>query len=113
MQLIQGKWELAAPAHWKAELCNVAWKAARFGRIGREDSDRVIARASALTIESVDVSELWQGALARALQFEQPPYDTLFIELAFRLDTNVASYDRRLRAKFPSIVRSPAEILAS
>ena len=39
-------------------------------------------------------------------------YDVLFVELAERLGVSVASYDQKLRARFPSRVRSPGDLLA-
>lgn len=112
-RLLAGKWELAAPSHWKAEFCNVVWKAVQFGRVGGEEIDAIINRATALPIESFDVAELWRGAVTRAVAASHPAYDTLFVELAIRLRTKVASFDGRLQRKFPSIVKRPGDILQS
>jgi predicted nucleic acid-binding protein len=110
IRLLAGKWDFAAPSHWKAEFCNVVWKAVQLKRIAAEEIDAIFSRAGALPIESVDVAELWRGAVTRAIAAGHPAYDTLFVELAIRLRTNVASFDRRLQRKFPSIVRSPGDI---
>jgi predicted nucleic acid-binding protein len=110
-RLLAGRWELLAPAHWKAELCNVVWKAARLGRLRLESVDGVLSLAEALPIASIDVAELWRGALGRAIEADHPAYDTLFVELAARLGTFVVSYDRRFRDRFPVLVRRPREIL--
>jgi predicted nucleic acid-binding protein len=113
VRLLAGKWDLAAPSHWKAEFSNVVWKAVQLKRIAAEEIDAILSRASALPIESVDVAELWRGAVTRAIVAGHPAYDTLFVELAIRLRTSVASFDRRLQRKFPSIVRNPTDILAA
>jgi predicted nucleic acid-binding protein len=112
-RLLAGKWELIAPAHWKAEFGNVVWKAVRLGRVAVEQIDAIINRVSALPIESVDVAELWRGAVMRAVAANHPTYDTLFVELAIRSRTSVASYDQQFQRKFPSVVRSPRDLLAS
>jgi predicted nucleic acid-binding protein len=110
-RLLAGNWEFAAPAHWKAEFCNVLWKAVLLQRVAAEKVATIVSRASLLPIESIDVAELWRGALMRAVHAGHPAYDTLFVELAIRLRTNVASFDQRLQRKFPSIVRRPGEFL--
>jgi predicted nucleic acid-binding protein len=71
-RLLTGTWELAAPAHWKAEFCNVPWKAVRLKRIAAEEIDEIVSRVSALPTESVDVAELWRGAAARAIVAGHP-----------------------------------------
>jgi predicted nucleic acid-binding protein len=110
-RLLAGKWDLTAPSHWKAEFCNVLWKAVRLRRIVAEEIDGIASRVSALPIDSVDIAELWRGAVARAVIAGHPAYDTLFVELAIRLRTVVASFDQRFQNRFPSLVRSPAAIL--
>ena len=110
-RLLGSAWELSAPSHWKAELCNVVWKAVRLGRMAPEQIDDLLGLAAALPIASVDVAELWRGAIARAVNGNHPAYDTLFVELAARLDTRVVSYDRQMKTRFPSLVMRPADAL--
>jgi predicted nucleic acid-binding protein len=110
-RLLAADWEFTAPAHWKAELCNVVWKAVLLHRLAAEEAATILSRAGYLPIESVDVGELWRGALMRAISAGHPAYDTLFVELAIRLRTKVASFDQRLQRKFPSIVRTPSDLL--
>jgi len=110
-RILAGKWNLAAPSHWKAELLNAVWKAVRFGRIHASVVDEIVDRFSALIVESVDVGKLWGKALARAIEAGHPAYDVLFVELAIRLDTHVASYDAALQRKFPHVVKTPSALL--
>jgi predicted nucleic acid-binding protein len=110
--VLVGRWDLAAPSHWKAELSNVVWKAVRLEQLDAANVDRVLTLAEAFPIRSVDVFELWRGAVGRAIAAEHPAYDTLFIELAIRLGTHVVSYDRQLRLRFPGHVRTPRRVLA-
>lgn len=111
-RLLGSKWEFAAPSHWKAEFCNVIWKAAQSGRVGAAEIDAILNRATALPIESVDVGELWR-AVTRAVATGHPAYDTLFVELAIRLRTKVASFNGQFQRKFPSIVKRPRDLLRS
>jgi predicted nucleic acid-binding protein len=99
-RLLAADWEFTAPAHWKAEFCNVVWKAALLQRLAAEEAATILSRASYLPIESVDVAELWRGALMRAISGGHSAYETLFVELAIRLRTNVASFDTRLQRSF-------------
>ncbi len=85
----------------------------RLERLEIEKVDRVLGLAEALPIAPVDVGELWRGAVARAIDADHPAYEALFVELAARFATYVASYDRRLRTLFPAHVRRPDEILAT
>jgi predicted nucleic acid-binding protein len=110
-RLLAGKWEFTAPAHWKAEFANVVWKAARLGRLAPERIDDVLSAAQSLPIAAVDVAELWRGAVARAVSSEHSPYDVLFVELAVRLGTCVASYDQQLRSRFQAYVKAPRDLL--
>ena len=65
-----------------------------------------------MPIETVDVGDLWSGALLRAVSSGHSPYDTLFVELAVRLGTSVASYDQQLQSRFKTHVGPPSEFLA-
>lgn len=100
-----------APSHWKAELANVVWKSVVFGGVGADRVGAILDAAESLSITSVDVSELWRGAVARAIASRHPAYDTLFVELAVREGAPLASYDRKLRRKFPTVVQSPSLLL--
>ena len=102
---------LLAPSHWKAELANVVWKAAVFHGLDRERCLDVLQLAESLPISSVDVAELWRGAVARAVAARHPAYDTLFVELAVREGAPLASYDAALRRRFPQVVRTPVTLL--
>ncbi len=100
-----------APSHWKAELASVVWKAVVNGWTDLDHGRDVLRAADRSPILSVDVGELWQGALARAVEARHSVYDTLFVELAVREAAVVASYDRSLRRRFPEFVLTPAAVL--
>jgi len=110
-RFLAGRWNLHAPAHWKAELSSVLWKAISLGRLNPDAVGDILDVAETLPIASIDVATLWRGAVARALAADHPAYDVLFVELAFRLNTQVASYDRGFQRRFRTQVRAPSEFL--
>ena len=112
VQLIRSSSELLVPSHFRAELGNVIWKSVVLGGYPADQIEALLAAAEALSITVVDVGELWRGALARAIAAKHPVYDTLFVELAVRESIPMASFDRPLRRRFPTIVKAPRELLA-
>ncbi|MCC6664529.1 MAG: type II toxin-antitoxin system VapC family toxin [Polyangiaceae bacterium] len=110
-RLLASASELLSPAHWKAELANVIWKSVVFAGNPPERLNEIFRVAESLPITSVEVSELWRGAVARAITSRQSVYDTLFVELALREGLPLASYDAPLRRKFPRVVALPKSLL--
>lgn len=102
---------LTAPSHWKAELASVVWKAVVLGALDPEQASEVLRKADLAPITSVDVSELWHGAMARGIAARHSTYDTLFVELAVREGVRMASYDETLQRKFRDVVLKPAVLL--
>jgi predicted nucleic acid-binding protein len=100
-----------APAHWKAELANVVWKATVFFGLDAGRIPDLLTAVEALPVTSVGVEELWRGGIARGVAHKQSAYDTLFVELAAREGIPMASYDAGLRRKFPAAVFTPAVLL--
>jgi len=109
--LLRGRRELVALASWEAELVNMVWLAARHAVIDGAEGLERLRLASTLGIRSVAPSTLWQGALARAVAHEHPAYDTLFVELAVREGTRLATFDERLLELFPRIACRPGELI--
>jgi predicted nucleic acid-binding protein len=103
--------ELLAPSHFRAELGNVIWKSITQGRYLADDAGALLDASDQLGITIVEVEQLWRGAVARAVAANHPVHDTLFVELAVRESTFVASFDEALCRRFPSVVRTPAALL--
>ena len=99
-----------APASWEAELVNVIWCTVRAGVIDSGEGLDRLRLARALDVESVPVRNLWDGALARATSRDHPAYDTLFVELAARTGTLLATFDRGLLTRFPEVARRPRDL---
>jgi hypothetical protein len=53
---------------------------------------------------------LWHGALAKAVSSGVAVYDTLFVELAIRENTLLATFDAKLLKSFPRIARRPGAV---
>jgi len=101
-----------APASWEIEFTNTVWLSVKAGVLDPEEALERLRLAAQLRITSVPVSELWQGSLSRAINSNHPAYDTVFVELAARLRCPLATFDRRVLAKFREIAVRPAALRA-
>jgi len=52
--------------------------------------------------------QLWRGGLVRSIRSRISPYDILFVELAFRRKTKLATFDAQLLQTFPDIAKPPS-----
>ena len=104
--------ELLAPALWEAEIVNALWMSVRAGVLTPDESIERLALASGLGIQSLPIRTLWAGALIRSLESGVAVYDTLFVELAEREGTFLATYDRKILQAYPGIARRPGEFAA-
>lgn len=84
-----------------AELANVFWQWSRRYELDPELTSELMEDAEALTDHVVTCESLWRPALALAIEHDHPVYDTLFVALARREQTRVATFDRRLLVQFP------------
>ena len=99
-----------APSPWEAEVVNALWGAFRAGVIEADEGLSRIERAGELGIVTVPVHDLWGGAFVLASAHDHPAYDTLYVELAQRLDVPLATFDDRLLEKFPDTAIRPGRI---
>lgn len=84
-----------------AELANVLWQWVRRHELDPALASELMEDAEALTDRVVTCESLWRPALDLAIEHAHPVYDTLFIALAQRVDTRVATFDRRMIERFP------------
>lgn len=106
-----GRYDLLAPASWRAELLSALWQAQRRRLCSLEDGLGLLEAAAGLLSSSISLEGLWREALAVAVNDDCSPYDTLFVVLAEREGCPLASFDAALRRTFPAIVRRPAELV--
>lgn len=103
--------EPLAPASWEAEITNVLWMAVRMGVINLPDALDKLRLADSLGVNSEPVSNLWEGALARAVSSGLAAYDTVFVELAVREGTRLATFDEKVLKAFPRVAKRPRALL--
>jgi len=84
-----------------AELANVFWQWVRRHELDPALASEMMEDAEALTDRVVTSESLWRPALDLAIEHAHPLCDTLFIALAQREDTRVATFDRRMLERFP------------
>src|SRR5437773_1438862 len=100
--------EVAAPASWQAEILSVLWMAVRTKVITSDESLTKLQAAARLGIQAIPVRQLWRGALIRSIRSGISPYDILFVELAIRRKTKLATFDAQLLQTFPDIAKPPS-----
>jgi len=84
-----------------AELANVFRQWVRRHELDPALASEMMEDAEGLTDRVVTSESLWRPALDLAIEHAHPVYDTLFIALAQREDTRVATFDRRMLERFP------------
>ena len=93
------------PDIFRAEIANVAWKAARRGELSAANATSAVSSITALRIPSISISELLPQALTIALACERTVYDSLYVVLAVTSNTYLITADERLAnslaARFP------------
>lgn len=102
--------KLTAPSSWQSELVNVLWLAVRQKVISESEAQNRLNFAATLSIHSVGVVDLWQGALRRSCTFNMSPYDMLFVELAEREGAPLATFDKDILKAFPSLAMHPGKL---
>lgn len=103
--------EAMAPALWEAELANVIWMAVRAGVLSLEEGNQRLGLAARLGIRSVPSRKLWHGALIRAAHSGVAAYDTLFVELAFREQLPLVTFDGKVLDLFSEIAKRPGAVI--
>jgi predicted nucleic acid-binding protein len=102
--------EAWAPALWEAELANAMWMAVRHKVLPVDEAAKRLTLADGLGVRTVANRTLWQGALVRAHETSVAVYDTLFVELALRLQVPLATFDGGLLRAFPTIAVRPGTL---
>ncbi|MCE2967316.1 MAG: type II toxin-antitoxin system VapC family toxin [Phycisphaerales bacterium] len=95
---------ILVPKLWRIEVANVLCVAERRGRIDRRDAAAFLEMLTVLPIED-DASDA--AAVNRALELARiaqlSVYDAMYLELAVRSGTPLATADRRLAAAAASL----------
>jgi len=105
----RGVGAVCAPASWEAEVMNALWLAVRAKVLPEEEALSRLRTCAQLGIVSIAVRGLWEGALTRAVLSGHPPYDVVYVELAFRLMLPLVTFDRALLKRFPETAIRPRD----
>jgi predicted nucleic acid-binding protein len=81
----------------------------RSGAISREHGLELLEVVEHLLDRSVSIGSLWREALVCADEYNCSPYDTLFVVLAEREQSDLLTYDRLLLTVFPTITKTPSQ----
>ena len=107
--LFSKPFELIAPDSWRVELLNVVWQAIRSEAISREHGLELLEEAEHLLDRSVPIRSLWREALVCAGEHNCNIYDTLFVVLAEREQSDLLTYDQLLLTTFPTAAKRPGQ----
>jgi predicted nucleic acid-binding protein len=95
-QYERGDLQFIVPGIFWAEIGNIFWKAARFGRWPQEAALAATGQMLDQRFPTVADSELLSDAVSVALAAKQTVYDSLYIALALRYDAEMITADQRL-----------------
>lgn len=96
-KLVEGV--IFVPLLWSMEVCNVVSVAYRRGRITTEEVPKLLADLKDLPDEIDNETEamVWQHSFQLAQKHKLSVYDAVYLELAIRKKTPLATLDRRLK----------------
>lgn len=88
------------PALWPVETANALLVATRRGRIAQDEWPRIHGHLEALPIDidPISTSRTWGAALDLAQAHGISVYDAMYLELAIRMRTPLATLDKALRS---------------
>jgi predicted nucleic acid-binding protein len=91
-----GEFDLAVPDVFWAELGNILWRGARWGRWTRNDADVTSADFRARDFVTVSSHVLLPEALKIAFAYDRAVSDCLYVALAVQAGTELITADERL-----------------
>jgi predicted nucleic acid-binding protein len=107
--LFSKPFELIAPDSWRVEFLNVVWQAIHSEAISREHGLELLEEAEHLLDRSVPIRSLWREALVCADEYNCSTYDSLFVVLAEREQSDLLTYDQLLLTVFPTTSKRPGQ----
>ena len=90
---------LIAPDLVIAEVCNAAWRAARLGRLSREQVGEIAATLPQFFELLSGMAQLAPRAVAIAAEIDHPVYDCLYVALAEAQQAQLVTADAALLRK--------------
>jgi predicted nucleic acid-binding protein len=101
-----------APDLLFAELANITWKKVRSGHLTPEQGERLTSDLGNIAVETIPCRALARDAYSLALATARTAYDSLYIALAIRLDTQFITADERLANALSSMPTLSSHIAA-
>ncbi len=106
-RLLEQDHQYLAPDLLFAEAANAIWKKVRTDQLSLVQGERLIADLGTIAVETVPCRPLAHDAYSLATAMGRTVYDSLYLALAVRLETQMITADERLAsalAAFPSVV---------
>ena len=103
---------ITVPDSFRVEMANVLWQWVNHRKIPIEIALQIMDDAESLIGLTISGTDLWERALALSVESNHPAYDTYFIAAAEMENSQVVSFDKKLKTVFPDKVLTPAEFLS-
>jgi predicted nucleic acid-binding protein len=102
--------KIYAPELLRSELTNVMWQYVKKEMCTISDAIFALNRIETL-IEWIAINHIWEFALKLSVEYDHPPYDTMFIAASHLKNTKLITRDKTLHKKFSDITTSMEEFL--
>ncbi len=104
---------ISVPDSFRAEMANVLWQWIKHRKVSIETALQVMDDTESLISRTLSGENLWERALVLSVNSNHPAYDTYFIAAAEMENSQVVSFDKKLKTIFPDKVLTAAEFLSS
>jgi predicted nucleic acid-binding protein len=95
-RLLDDPHQYVAPDLLFAELGSAVWKRVQHGELTREEGRRLMSHIARVAVETVEMRDLIEDAWEIATASGHTVYDSTYLALAVRLETQLVTADRRL-----------------
>jgi len=102
---------ITVPDSFRVEMANVLWQWIKHRQVSIETALQIMDDTESLINRTLSGENLWERALVLSVNSNHPAYDTYFIAAAEIENTQVVSFDKKLKAIFPDKVLTAAEFL--
>jgi len=104
---------ITVPDSFRVEMANVLWQWIKHRQVSIETALQIMDDTESLISRTLSAEDLWERALVLSVNSNHPAYDTYFIAAAEIENTQVVSFDKKLKAIFPDKVLTTAEFLSA
>ena len=104
---------ISVPDSFRVEMANVLWQWISHRKVSIETTLQIMDDTERLINRTLSGENLWERALQLSVDSNHPAHDTYFIAAAEMENTQVVSFDKKLKAVFPESVLTAAEFLSA